>query len=107
MEILLKNDPSNGDLLFMLGRCEEADEDFAKAEKSYKTAVEKGASQRVEAIQRRANLLRGPLKQADEADRIIDKMVSDNPENDQVYLARGRYRRRFNSRAPTPISAGY
>ena len=79
----------------MLGRCEEADEDFAEAEKSYKTAIENGASQRVEAIQRRANLLRGPLKQADEADRIIDKMVSDDPENDQVYLARGRYRRRF------------
>ena len=95
MEILLKNDPSNGDLLFMLGRCQEVDEDFAGAEKSYKTALENGASQKVEAIQRRANLLRGPLKQADEADRIIDKMVSDDPENDQVYLARGRYRRRF------------
>ena len=79
----------------MLGRCEEADEDFAEAEKSYRTAVENGASQRVEAIQRRANLLRGPLKQAEEADRIIDQMVSDDPENDQVYLARGRYRRRF------------
>ena len=76
------------------GRCEEAVEDFAEAEK-YKTAVEDSASQRVEAIQRLANLLRGPLKQADEADRIIDKMVSDDPENDQVYLARGRYRRRF------------
>ena len=80
----------------MLGRCQEEDREFGEAEKSsYRTAVEKRASQKIEAIQRRANLLRGPLKQAEEADRIIDRMVSDDPENDQVYLARGRYRRRF------------
>ena len=51
VEILLKNDPTNGDLLFMRGRCKEAVEDFAEAEKSYKSALENGASQRVEAIQ--------------------------------------------------------
>jgi cellulose synthase operon protein C len=98
LEILLKTNEADGGLRFLLGRCQEESGGFAEAEASYKAAIAKlpdGASQRVEAIQRRANLLRGQLKQPAEADQIIDRMVGDDPENYQVYLARGRYRRRF------------
>lgn len=88
----------DGELRFLIGRCQEALGELDKAKESYTVAIASKKieiPQRVEAIQRLANLLRGPLKQPDEADRLIDKMVADDPKNDQVFLARGRYRRRF------------
>jgi tetratricopeptide (TPR) repeat protein len=101
-EKLLKSDGkdgtsggTDGGLYFLLGRCEEEMGDFKEAEKSFQTAIDQHAPQWIEATQRRANLLRGQLGRPDEADRLIDKMVAAAPDNYQVYLARGRYRRRF------------
>ena len=51
--------------------------------------------QRLEAYQRRASLLRGQLNRPAEADRLIEEMVSSDPNNPQVYLERARYRRGF------------
>jgi tetratricopeptide (TPR) repeat protein len=100
LEILIgnlrKQGKVDGGLNFLLGRCQEEGEDFDEAQKSYRAAIDNGAAQKVEATQRRANLLRGQLNNPAEADEIIDRMVRDDSQNYQVYLARGRYRRRFN-----------
>jgi len=95
LSILLRADDKDGGLHFLLGRCQEELGDFNDAAKSYEKATINGAPKRIEATQRRANLLRGKLNRKDEADRIIDRMVGDDPTNYEVYLARGRYRRRF------------
>jgi tetratricopeptide (TPR) repeat protein len=93
-----KSGGTDGGLYFLLGRCQEEMGDFAGedgAEKSYRTAIGQRAPQWIEATQRLANLLRGQLGKSDEADRLIDAMVAAAPDNYQVYLERGRYRRHF------------
>ena len=78
-----------------MGRCYQEAEDFAKAEKYYQAAIEHKARQWLDAYQRRAILLRDRLSQPDVADAAIKAMVASDPKNYQVYLERGRYRRRF------------
>ena len=95
LDILLKTEPTDGKLHFLLGRCLEESGDAAKAEASYQAAIANGAPQRLEAYQRRASLLRSQLNRPEEADRVIEDMVRSDPSNSQVYLERGRYRRRF------------
>jgi cellulose synthase operon protein C len=96
LQILLGPDPleksKDGSLLFLMGRCYQEGRDATNAEKYYQVAIEQNAPQRIEAYQRRAILLRDQLGQRDEADELIDEMVESDPENYQVYLARGRYR---------------
>ena len=95
LDILLKTEPTDGKLHFLLGRCLEESGDAAKAEASYQAAIANGAPQRLEAYQRRASLLRSQLNRPEEADRVIEDMVRSDPSNSQVYLEHGRYRRRF------------
>lgn len=95
LEILLKSEPTDGQLHFLLGRCLEELDDAARAEASYKAAIDNGAPQRLEAYQRRASLLRSRLNKPAEADRLIEEMVSSDPGNSRIYLERARYHRRF------------
>ena len=97
---ILLNMPENGtdgNLLFLMGRCCEDGNNDVKAVASYQKAIEHNAPQRIEAYQRLATLLRSqidPPKPKD-ADRAIEEMVNSAPENYLVYLERGRYRRQF------------
>src|SRR5436305_74564 len=62
----------------------------------YQAAIEHKAPERLEAYQRRAVLLRSAaLGRPAEADQVIEAMVRSDPGDYQVYLGRGRYRRRF------------
>ena len=103
LKILLQNSPNDGNLLFQMGRCQEeadnannangAEKRYAKeAAQNYQKAIDHGATERIEAYRRRASLLRDRLDQPEEADRLIKAMVDANPDNDKVYLERGRYR---------------
>ena len=94
LELLLKSEPNDGALFFLLGRCQEARNERERALESFKSAVEKDAPQRPEADSRLATLL-VQLNQPGEANNVIDKMVKDHPENYRVYLERGSYLRRF------------
>ena len=79
--------------------------------KSYRAAIDNHAPQQIEASSRLATLLRAPGKQQDlgAAKEVIDKMVSADPKNYQVYLERGRYlrqaaRRQKIGKPPRPTS---
>ena len=72
-----------------------ASKNDADAVEWYRKAIENHAPEQIEAYQRLAFLLRGPLDQPKEADKAIEAMVQSAPKNYLVYLARGRYRRQF------------
>jgi len=89
-ELVLTN--ADGELLFKMGRCCEADGDDIKATRYYRAAIKTRAAQRLEAYQRLASLLRKTPRHEKEADQLIEEMVDSDRENYQVYLERGRYR---------------
>ena len=93
LAILLKTAPNDGHLEFLMGRCYEEDKEYDLAAKSYGSAIEHGAPERIEAARRRAMLL-DSLGRTDEADQVINAMVESAPDDYRVYLERGRYRNR-------------
>ena len=93
LAILLKTAPNDGHLEFLMGRCYEEDKEYELATKSYGSAIEHGAPERIEAARRRAMLL-DKLGHTTEADQVIDAMVESAPDDYRVYLERGRYRNR-------------
>ena len=97
LKILLnmEENKSDGDLLFLMGRCCEEGDNHQNAVLWYRKAIEHNAPQRIEACKRLATLLRSQLDQPKDADQAIEEMVSSAPENYLVYLERGRYRRQF------------
>ena len=95
LSLLLRTNPDDGDLAYMKGRCEEAagDERETKAAlDSYKKAIERRSKHRFDACRRMAQIYRTKLSEPAEADRVIDEMVKNEPEDYRVYLERGRYR---------------
>lgn len=90
-EILLKAAPDDADLELLLGRCDEAQSRPADAAAWYRKAS-RHAPTRIEAAVRLASLLRGPLKDAKQADRVLDEMVAANPKSSRAYLERGVFR---------------
>jgi cellulose synthase operon protein C len=104
-----------GDLQFLLGRCyEERKEDptaLAYAVSMYLRAMENlraiknKASQRIEAGERCATLLRDKLQQPEKAEQVISSLVDDkSAEAYRGYLARGRYRLAIAGRDRSPKS---
>ena len=55
----------------------------------YRTAIDHNAPQKIEACERLATLLRDRLGQPKEADKVIEKLVTDDPKNYRVYLHEG------------------
>ena len=101
------DEPTDGDLDFLMGRCEEGLNLPDRALKSYQRTIAHQAPQRLEAYWRVASLLR---KQADrlpaessssadalrkQADQAIRDMVQTDKDNYLVYLHQGRYLRQF------------
>jgi tetratricopeptide (TPR) repeat protein len=95
LAILLRSFPDDGHLRFLLGTCSEQLGNLSEARDNYQRAIDQGAPERLEALQRLASLLRSEFKNPAEADRKIEEMVQSAPDDYRVYLERGRYRRRF------------
>jgi len=95
LTILLNNKPDDGAIEYLMGRSQETLGEAAAAVASYKSALAHGAPEKFDAYQRTARLLRGSLKQADQADQVIEEMVKSDPKNFRGYLERGRYQREF------------
>src|SRR5271157_5268308 len=79
LELLLKFEPDDGALRFLLGRCQEAMNEPARAVESFELAIKYDAPQRPEADSRLATLLVRLNKagDADDADKVIETMVKD------------------------------
>jgi len=95
LAILLRATPEDGDLEYLMGRCEQGADDDRAAVESYKSAAAHNAAQKFDALQRAATLLRGRLNEVAEADEVIASMVASAPDDYRVYLERGRYRLKF------------
>jgi cellulose synthase operon protein C len=97
LSILLDSpkDKDDGHLEYLLGRCQEADNEPALAASSYESAIAHGAPERVDAGYRLAVLLRGPLKRGDDGDKVIAAMVRDEATDYRTHLNSGRYREQF------------
>ncbi len=95
LKILLKTAGGDGHLEYLMGRCYEADNEPAPAVEAYASAIAHAAPERIDAATRRAMLLRGKLKRAAEADRVVEAMVHDAADDYRSYLGRGEYRERF------------
>jgi tetratricopeptide (TPR) repeat protein len=98
LSILLAQPGGEGDghLEYLMARCKELVGEIAGgegAEKYYRSAIEHGAPERLEASQHLAMLLlRQNTGKKDAADKVIDEMVKSAPEDYRAYLGRGRYR---------------
>lgn len=95
LAILLRANPEDGDLEYLMGRCEQAADDDRAAVESFKSAAAHNATKRYDALQRAATLLRGRLNEPDEGDEVIESMIASAPDDHRGYLERGRYRLKF------------
>jgi tetratricopeptide (TPR) repeat protein len=100
LTILMTANPGDGGLEYLMGRCQETLKEDAEAAKSYKLALSHGATEKFDAYQRLAGLLRGPLNEPKQADDVIEEMVKSNPDDYRAYLERGNYR--FNQLEKSP-----
>ena len=95
LDLLLKGAGSDdGELEALLGRCQEAAGQFAKAVPTYQKAIQHGPGQ-METYVRLARLLRQRLDQPARADQVMDELVKANSDSARAHLARGRYRLAF------------
>lgn len=97
LTILLNAKPKDGELEYLMGRCEETLGDAAAAVESYKNALAHGAPEKSDAYRRMAGLLRKSLNQPGHADEVIEQMVKSDPKDFRGYLERGRYRKGFDA----------
>jgi tetratricopeptide (TPR) repeat protein len=118
LESLLSNSPSDADLLFNLGLCQEAKREFSNAAESYKKSLEADPT-RVSSYLRLALLQRDQLNQAEEANGrkadpdnqieaikgTINEMVEKNANSWQAFLARAEYRLSYRFGNPKERSA--
>lgn len=104
---LLKANPKDGELQFLLARCYESTADYKSAREWYEKSVQ-NAPKNVDAYLRLAALLRQREPAAlygdatrnratlqDDADKVIENMVGANPTAFRAYLSRAAYRRNF------------
>ncbi len=91
LDRLVAHDPGNGELADLHGQCREALGQPGNAAASYRAAV--GLSpNRIDVYVRLARLLRGPLGQPDDADQLMDDLVTANPGSPTAYVERAVYR---------------
>jgi tetratricopeptide (TPR) repeat protein len=96
IERLLQSQPDDGELEDLLGRCEEASKQFAKARTAYEASL-KHSPGRVATTYALARLLRGHLNPAPEldkaadADRVMDALVAASPDSFDARMMRCRY----------------
>lgn len=77
-------------LLELLGRCQEAQDEFENAQKTYEKAIEYAPKQII-TYMRLANLLDKHLEKPKEAYAYIKKMVENNPKSATAYIYLGEY----------------
>ncbi len=95
LNVLLKNDPKNGELMESVGQCEEGNSQFSAALKAYAQAITY-SPERIDCYVRQASLLRRHLQQPEQADAIMEQLVKVNPQSFRAYLEQARYQQGLN-----------
>jgi tetratricopeptide (TPR) repeat protein len=99
-EVLLKDSPEDGELMYILGVCEESRGRFREAAELYEKARHQDSA-RIDSYVRLARLLRDRMNEPTRADRVMepgsagDDLVSANGKSAAAYLERARYRRKY------------
>lgn len=93
LRILLRSDPSDGEMEGRLGRCEEAAARYSEAAQLYERAIEH-KPERLEPYGQLARLLRDRLDDSPKADQVMDHMIARNPQSFRAYLMRAEFRAR-------------
>ncbi len=91
LDYLLKSAPKDGELLFQLARCDEADEKYPSSADLYRSAITNGWN-KPEAYVRLANIESSKLDHKPDADKQIDAMIAANPDSSEAFLLRSRWR---------------
>ncbi len=99
LDVLLRASPDDGSLHHLMGACQEELGNYRSAADAYARAVRHAPAQ-LGSYLRLADLQRGRLDQADQADRTMDALVAANPKTSQAHLARAVYRKVLALRDP-------
>lgn len=92
LDYLLKSSPTDGELLELLGGCQEASGEDDAAVKSYENAINHTPTH-FDSYLLLANLLRQKLKHPDEANTWMERLTELNPLSAEAYVLRGGYRK--------------
>lgn len=87
LEMLLNEQPGQGDLEYWLGQCQEEAREYSQAAASYQSAIHDDPGQ-VEAYIRLALLYQDRLDQPENAEHVFDELVRNNGKSAEAYLAR-------------------
>ncbi|MDA0832297.1 MAG: tetratricopeptide repeat protein [Planctomycetota bacterium] len=90
LETLRSQFADEGELEYKTGLCHQALQKYQKASISYRSAIVHDSAQ-LEAYQNLAGILRDQFQQADEADKLIDRMVTSNSHLSGAFAGRARY----------------
>lgn len=91
LQMLMKSSPDDPELLELLAAARAASGHDSAAVEALETAIQKDPH-RLKAYAMLAELLRGRLDRAEEADRRMDEMIKANPSSAEAFCLRGRYR---------------
>jgi cellulose synthase operon protein C len=93
---LLQTFPRDGELEAAVGRCKEANREYAGAAEWFDRAARDRPGD-VDSHARLADVLRRRLDRPGEADEVMDRLVAANADSFEAHLVRGRYRKEFAS----------
>jgi tetratricopeptide (TPR) repeat protein len=90
LDYLLSVDSDQGPLQHQLGWCQEALQRYEQSAASFQRAIKQSPRQ-IESYILLGELLQQRLDQVEEAAKVMDAMVTANPQSWQAYLARARF----------------
>lgn len=90
LTVLLQQTPKDAELWYRLGRCQEAEGNYSRAEESYRKALALDA-RHLATYERLTNLLLFQLERPAQVIKLLDEMVAANKDSYQAYLGRARY----------------
>lgn len=91
LDQLIEATPEDGELWEQKGRCQFSQGEYDEARATLSSGI-KHAPGRLESYGLLATLINTKSKNLDEANRILDLMVSNNPKNFEAYINRGTWR---------------
>jgi tetratricopeptide (TPR) repeat protein len=91
LDILLREQPKQGDLEYLLAQCQEESGDYPLAAVSYENAIRDDPHQ-IDGYLRLAQLYRARLDRPERAEAVYDRMVRENDQSAPAYLARALQR---------------